>query len=207
MLDATLADIAGRKDRPRLLLHSCCAPCSSYCLEYLSEYFEIEDFYYNPNISPGEEYRYRVSELDRLIGEMDLKNPVTLIEGRYDPQDFFEAVKGYEDEPERGARCEICFKLRLEEAARMAADRGADYFTTTLSISPLKDAELLNRIGGEMAEKYGVPYLYSDFKKKGGYLRSIELSKEYNLYRQNYCGCIFSKREAERREEIKKGQN
>ena len=207
MLDATLADIAGRKDRPRLLLHSCCAPCSSYCLEYLSEYFEIEDFYYNPNISPGEEYRYRVSELDRLIGEMDLKNPVTLIEGRYDPQDFFEAVKGYEDEPERGARCGICFKLRLEEAARMAADRGADYFTTTLSISPLKDAELLNRIGGEMAEKYGVPYLYSDFKKKGGYLRSIELSKEYNLYRQNYCGCIFSKREAERREEIKKGQN
>ena len=207
MLDATLADIAGRQDRPRLLLHSCCAPCSSYCLEYLSEYFEIEDFYYNPNISPEEEYRYRVSELDRLIGEMDLKNPVTLIEGRYDPQDFFEAVKGYEDEPERGARCGICFKLRLEEAARMAAERKADYFTTTLSISPLKDAELLNRIGGEMAEKYGVPYLYSDFKKKGGYLRSIELSREYDLYRQNYCGCIFSKREAERREEIKKGQN
>ncbi|SFA69631.1 hypothetical protein SAMN05216249_10179 [Acetitomaculum ruminis DSM 5522] len=179
---------------PSLLLHSCCAPCSSYCLEYLNPYFKIKDFFYNPNISPKEEYEKRVRELKRLTNEMPLKNPVEIIEGKYDPDSFFTMAKGMENLPEKGARCYKCYELRLRESAKMAARLKTDYFTTTLSISPHKNAKWLNEIGEELAKQYGVKYLPSDFKKKNGYKRSIELSKEYNLYRQDYCGCIFSKK-------------
>lgn len=178
---------------PSVLLHVCCAPCSSYCLEYLSEYFKITVFYYNPNISLSQEYDYRLSEEKRYISLRDFKNPVNIIEGDYEPKDFFAAVKGLESEPEGGKRCAECFKLRLEATAKKAKELGFDYFTTTLTISPLKNAALLNEIGFEMAEKYGVNWLPSDFKKREGYKRSIELSREYDLYRQNYCGCIYSK--------------
>lgn len=178
---------------PTLLLHACCAPCSSYCLEYLSEYFNIILFYFNPNISLKEEYEYRLDEEKRLISLMELKNPVTITDSIYNPQDFFTAVKGFENEPEGGKRCAECFKLRLKATAQKAKELKADYFSTTLTISPLKNAELLNSIGAEYAKEYGVDWLYSDFKKKEGYKRSIVLSKQYNLYRQDYCGCIFSK--------------
>ena len=183
---------------PSLLLHACCAPCSSYCLEYLSRYFNITVFYFNPNISLKEEYKYRLNEEKRLISLMDFVNPVRIIEGEYKPKNFYDAVKGLEDEPEGGKRCVKCFKLRLEASAQKAKELGADYFTTTLTISPLKNAGLLNNIGAQYAEKYGVNWLYSDFKKKEGYKRSIALSREYSLYRQNYCGCIFSKNAAQK---------
>ena len=182
----------------RLLLHSCCAPCSSYCLEYLRQYFSITVFYYNPNLSVLEEYRHRLAEQERLIGVLNGQEEGNLIsfrEGNYDPDVFFAAVKGLEDCPEGGERCAVCYELRLREAARLAKEGGFDFFTTTLSISPLKDAQKLNEIGGRLAEEYGVPYLYSDFKKKGGYQRSLELSCRYGLYRQNYCGCVFSLRD------------
>ncbi|MCR5054052.1 MAG: epoxyqueuosine reductase QueH [Lachnospiraceae bacterium] len=191
-LDEILKRLEGT---PKLLIHSCCAPCSSYVLEYLSEYFSITDLFYNPNIDKKAEYDKRLQELERLISNMPFKNPVTLMPGRYETIEFYDAVKGFEKEPERGKRCEICFRLRLTEAAKAARETGADYFTTTLSISPLKDAELLNTIGEELAAEYGVKYLPSDFKKRNGYKRSIELSKEYDLYRQDYCGCIFSYKE------------
>ena len=191
-LDKFISKIQGNYI-PRLLLHSCCAPCSSYCMEYLSEYFDITVFYYNPNIEPQDEYLLRVREQQRLIKEMPLKRPVEFFEGRYDPENFHELVRGYELEPERGKRCDICFRLRLGEAARVAKENGFEYFTTTLSISPLKSAEKLNTIGEELAEKYGIKYLNSDFKKKGGYQRSVELSGQYDLYRQDYCGCVYSK--------------
>lgn len=178
---------------PKLLLHACCAPCSSYCLEYLSQYFEISVLYYNPNISIKEEYEYRLSEEKRLISSMDFKNDVRIIDCDYNTKDFFNAVKGLENEPEGGRRCEECFKLRLEATAAEAKRLGIEYFGTTLTISPLKNAELINEIGEQLGEKYGVKWLYSDFKKKEGYKRSIILSKKYDLYRQNYCGCIFSK--------------
>lgn len=180
---------------PRLLLHVCCAPCSSYCLEYLSNYFDITVYYYNPNISKKEEYEYRLSEEKRFISIKEFKYPVKLTESEYRPEDFFAAVKGLEKEPEGGARCKECFRLRLEASAKKAKEQGFDYFTTTLTISPLKNAALLNEIGAEMGERYGVKWLYSDFKKKEGYKRSIELSKEFDLYRQNYCGCVFSRAE------------
>lgn len=182
---------------PTLLLHACCAPCSSYCLEYLSQYFSITVLFYNPNISPETEYNKRVDEIRRLIDELPVKNKVSLIEGRYLPTEFYNSVKGLEDEPEGGKRCHVCYELRLREAAITAKELGFDYFTTTLSISPLKDAEKLNEIGKRLSDEYGVAYLYSDFKKKNGYKRSIELSREYNLYRQNFCGCVFSRREAD----------
>ncbi len=178
---------------PRLLLHVCCAPCSSYCLEYLSNYFDITVYYYNPNISKKEEYEYRLSEEKRFISLKEFKYPVKLTESDYRPEDFFAAVKGLEKEPEGGLRCKECFKLRLEASAQKAKEQGFDYFTTTLTISPLKNAALLNEIGAGMGEKYGVSWLYSDFKKKEGYKRSIELSREFDLYRQNYCGCVFSR--------------
>ena len=181
---------------PSLLLHACCAPCSSYCLEYLSRYFNITVFYFNPNISLKEEYEYRLNEEKRLISLMDFVNPVRIIEGEYKPKNFYDAVKGLEDEPEGGKRCVECFRLRLEASAQKAKELGADYFT--LTISPLKNAGLLNNIGAQYAEKYGVNWLYSDFKKKEGYKRSIALSREYSLYRQNYCGCIFSKNAAQK---------
>lgn len=180
---------------PTLLLHACCAPCSSYVLEYLSQYFRIYILYYNPNISPSSEYEYRLNEEKRLISEMNFINPVEIVECTYNPDEFFAKVKGLEKEPEGGARCEVCFELRLRESARFCKDSGCDYFATTLTISPLKNAPLINEIGEKIAEEYGVKYLPSDFKKKNGYKRSIELSKEYNLYRQNYCGCIFSKQQ------------
>lgn len=186
--------IATFTETPRLLLHACCAPCSSYCLEYLSRYFTITVLYYNPNISPCEEFEKRTEEVRRLIDELPTENPVTLVVDDYDPNEFFDAVKGLEDCKEGGERCFVCYRLRLERAARYAAEHGFDYFCSTLSISPLKNAQKLNEIGEELSEIYKVPTLPNDFKKKGGYLRSIELSREYNLYRQNYCGCVFSKR-------------
>lgn len=184
---------------PTLFLHSCCAPCSSYVLEYLSGFFRITVFFYNPNIYPPEEYEDRVCEVERLIRELPAVYPIRLLKGSYDPASFYEAVKGHEQDPEGGERCALCFRQRLHEAAKMAAEGGYDYFTTTLSISPLKDAQLLNDIGEAAGAACGVRYLNSDFKKKNGYKRSTELSREYNLYRQNYCGCVFSKREAAER--------
>lgn len=189
---------------PHLLLHACCAPCSSHCLEYLSKYFRITVFYYNPNISPKEEYTLRIEEIKRFVQEFKSENEITLIEGKYEPERFFQVVKGLEQEPEGGKRCEQCFKLRLSEAAKLAKELNADYYTTTLSISPLKNAELLNKIGKEEGDAIGITHLPSDFKKKGGYARSIELSKEYNLYRQNFCGCVYSLQEAKAREAKRK---
>ena len=192
-LDALITGFEKENKVPRLFLHSCCAPCSSYVLEYLSKYFEITVFFYNPNISPKEEYEKRVEEIRRMIGEMNFIHPVKLVEGTYDPQIFFRMAKGLEQVPEGGERCFRCYRLRMEEAAKLAKEGGYDYFTTTLSISPLKNAPKINEIGEELAEIYGVAHLPSDFKKKNGYKRSIELSHEYDLYRQNYCGCVYSR--------------
>lgn len=178
---------------PTLFLHSCCAPCSSYVLEYLSQYFSITVFFYNPNIFPQDEYAKRVQEIRRLIGEMEFIHPVKLIEGKYDPQEFFTMAKGLEQIPEGGERCFKCYRLRMEEAARLAKEGSYDYFTTTLSISPLKNAAKINEIGEDLEKQYQVTHLPSDFKKKNGYKRSIELSHEHNLYRQNYCGCVYSR--------------
>ncbi|MDO4622143.1 MAG: epoxyqueuosine reductase QueH [Eubacteriales bacterium] len=185
---------------PHLLLHSCCAPCSSYVLEYLTAHFRITDYFYNPNIAPENEYRKRVEELQRLIDSLPLENPVVMDEGKYDPERFYAMAKGLEEVPEGGERCFRCYELRLREAAEEAVRVGADYFTTSLSISPLKNAAKLNEIGLALEKEYGVRYLVSDFKKKNGYKRSIELSREYDLYRQNYCGCVFSRKEAEKRD-------
>jgi hypothetical protein len=185
---------------PTLFLHACCAPCSSYCLEYLAQYFKITVFYYNPNISPKEEYEKRVEELEHLIGRQEelLKNakksyPIRFLEGKYDPERFYEMAKGMEDLPEGGERCFACYELRLREAAETAAGK-YDFFTTTLSISPHKNAQKLNEIGERIGKEYGIAHLPADFKKKNGYRRSCELSEEFGLYRQNYCGCVFSKR-------------
>ncbi len=201
ILDKTIKDNTAKGITPSLLLHSCCAPCSSYVLEYLTKYFDITIFYYNPNISPESEYRHRVSEQKRLISEMCPQ--VKFLEGRYDPERFYEIAKGLENEPERGKRCLKCYRLRLEESAVKASAYNFDYFTTTLSISPQKDSAILNLIGAEVSEQFGIPYLYSDFKKRGGYQRSIELSAEYELYRQNFCGCVFSKAQAQKQEQEK----
>lgn len=191
-LDELINNLSGT---PRLLLHCCCAPCSSYVLEYLSRFFEITCLFYNPNISPAEEYKKRAEELRRLISEQPHKNPVSIIVEKYNPQDFFAAVKGYEHIKEGGERCFRCYRLRLEMAAKYAKEYNFDYFCSTLSISPLKNAWKLNDIGEELSEIYKISHLPNDFKKKGGYKRSIELSAEYDLYRQNYCGCVFSKNE------------
>lgn len=192
-----------KETTPTLLLHSCCAPCSSYCLEYLSKYFKITVFYYNPNIYPESEYENRVAEQKRLISSLKVKNEISFIEGKYDSRDFYSAVKGLENEKEGGFRCFKCYKLRLEESAKIAKEGNFDYYTTTLSISPLKNAEKLNEISKEVGNIYGVKALPADFKKKGGYQRSIELSKEYSLYRQDYCGCVFSLRERREKENSK----
>lgn len=195
---------------PRLFLHSCCAPCSSYCLEYLCTYFSITVFYYNPNISQEEEYRHRVEEQKRLIAaynEAGKGYPIQIVEGDYEPGRFFEIAKGYEACPEGGERCFRCFDLRLRETARLAREGQYDYFATTLTISPLKNAAKINEIGYALAQEYQVPWLPSDFKKKNGYKRSIELSAEYDLYRQDFCGCAYSKAERDvrlRREEATK---
>ena len=197
-LDGTIEKLVEAGQAPRLLLHSCCAPCSSYVLEYLSEYFSVTVFYYNPNIFPAEEYEMRVKEQEALILRLPAKHRISFLEGPYEQERFYEMAKGLELEPEGGERCFRCYHLRLLEAAQMARAGAFDYFTTTLSISPLKDAEKLNEIGEKLAREYGVAYLNSDFKKRDGYKRSIELSKEYGLYRQDYCGCVYSLRERER---------
>ncbi|MCR4740682.1 MAG: epoxyqueuosine reductase QueH [Lachnospiraceae bacterium] len=192
-------DLAKGGKKPSLLLHSCCAPCSSYCLLYLLKYFDITDLYYNPNITDEDEYRHRRDELKRLtdeynrefLGEDALK--IMFIEGDHEPELFLEMAKGLEKEKEGGKRCYKCYELRLRKAAEYAKNGGFDYFTTTLSISPLKNADWINEIGERVGEEYGVKHLPSDFKKKDGYLTSIRLSKEYGLYRQDYCGCEFSK--------------
>ena len=192
---------------PSLLLHSCCAPCSSYCLEYLSRYFKITVLYYNPNLYPAEEYDRRVSEQRRLIAVLPSENEISLVEMRGEPEEFYLAVKGLEHIREGGERCFACFRLRLERAAEYAEKNGFDYFTTTLTISPLKNAAKLNEIGEEVAERFNVRHLPSDFKKKNGYKRSVELSKTYELYRQDYCGCVFSKREREQAEKERNSKN
>ena len=205
-LENTISKIIAAKERKSLLLHACCAPCSSYVLEYLSQYFDITLFFFNPNISPEEEYRFREEELSRLIGEMPLPSSVKLMSGRYDPEEFYSMAKGKEELDEGGARCFDCYKLRLRESARIAKENGFDFFCTTLSISPYKNAEWLNSIGKELADEYGVEYLFSDFKKKSGYKRSCELSDIYSLYRQDYCGCEFSQRSAQKRKEAQSAE-
>ena len=182
-------------------MHACCAPCSSYVLEYLSAYFLITVFYYNPNIYPDEEYNKRVAEQKAFIERFPAKHPISFVEGDFDKERFYEVTKGLEKEPEGGKRCQQCFRLRLEETAKLAKEMQMDYFTTTLSISPMKNAQMLNEIGGALAKDYGISYLYSDFKKREGYKRSVELSKEYGMYRQDYCGCVFSYRSRQQEKE------
>ncbi len=206
-LEKILAHLQPQGARPRLLLHCCCAPCSSYVLEYLSRYFSITADFYNPNIAPREEHDHRAAELRRLIGEMPLSSPVLFEAGPYEPQLFAEIARGLEDCPEGGERCYRCYRLRLEQAARRAGEGGFDWFTTTLTISPLKNAARLNEIGAELAERYGVRFLPSDFKKREGYKRSIELSRKYGLYRQDYCGCAFSRAAREKELAARSGEN
>jgi predicted adenine nucleotide alpha hydrolase (AANH) superfamily ATPase len=206
-LDNLIQQLLKNEKRPKLLIHSCCAPCSSYVLEYLSEFFDITIYYYNPNIFPEEEYDKRVEEQQRLIKAMPLKSKVQFIQGNYQPAEYYEHVKGLEKEPEGGKRCFACYELRLREAAKLAAAGGFDYYTTTLSISPYKNAEKLYEIGEKLGKEYGVAYLPSDFKKKNGYKRSIELSKEYGLYRQDYCGCVFSLQSRQNRTEYPENSN
>lgn len=194
-LEKLLKKLEAEGTVPSLLIHSCCAPCSSYVLEYLSQYFRITVLYYNPNIYPESEYTKRILEQQKLIRDMYFKYPVAFLAGKYEKEKFYEMARGMEELKEGGARCMKCYELRLTEAARQAAAGGFDYFTTTLSISPIKNAQKLNEIGVRVGREYGVEYLMSDFKKKNGYKRSIELSKEFGLYRQDYCGCEFSMRE------------
>ena len=182
--------------KKKLLLHACCAPCSSAVLERIAKYFDITILYYNPNITDSEEYEKRLQELEKFVSEINLDN-IKVMPGRYEPEEFFEMSKGLEQEKERGKRCYQCYKLRLEETVKIAEQQNFDFFTTTLSISPYKNSKWLNEIGTDLEKKYQSTYLYADFKKKNGYKRSIELSKQYNLYRQDYCGCIYSKKEKE----------
>lgn len=197
-MEREIQRLSDRGERPVLVLHSCCAPCSSAVLERLHEAFQLVVYYYNPNISPEGEFRHRSDEQRRLVSQMFLREDVQVVEGEYDPERFYALVKGYEDAPEGGERCTICFEMRLRKTAEYARSIGAEYFTTTLSISPLKDAQRLNSIGEELAKEYGLNYLHSDFKKKDGYRRSIQLSAQYDLYRQDFCGCVYSKMERER---------
>lgn len=191
MLDETISALESSGERPSLLLHACCAPCSSHTLTVLTRNFDITLYFYNPNIAPEEEYDFRCRELKRLVKEMGLD--IKIIEEKYNPKPFYELAKGLEDLPERGLRCQKCISLRLRTAAEKACELDCDYFTTTLTISPHKDCAFINQCGGEIAENCGVRYLYSDFKKHEGYKHSIELSRQYDLYRQNYCGCVYSK--------------
>ena len=203
-LDKLLEGLKGQGVK-RLFLHSCCAPCSSYVLEYLSPFFQITVFYYNPNITASTEYFKRVEEQKRLIELLNKKEghfPITIVEGDYHPKIFLDLAAGLEDCPEGGERCFACYRLRLEETAKRAVESGADYFATTLTISPLKNAEKLNELGEKLAGTYGVAWLPSDFKKKDGYKRSIALSAEYDLYRQDYCGCAFSKAQREQEKNL-----
>ncbi len=193
ILDDTLEKIKSRKVVPSLLLHSCCAPCSSYVIEYLSQHFYITVFYYNPNIDEREEYKKRALEQQRLILSMQTKYPVCFTEGPYDVENYLKIASPLKEEKEGGARCVLCYDLRLRNTAHYAKEHNFEYFTTTLTISPLKNAQIINEIGEKLQKEYGVPYLFSDFKKKEGYKRSLLLSKAYNLYRQDYCGCSYSK--------------
>ncbi len=198
-LDEKLEEITRSNQTPTLLLHVCCAPCSSYVLEYLSKFFKITLFFYNSNIAPKEEFDKRVDELRRFVQQFPLQNPVEICVGEYCPEEFLEMAKGLEQEPEGGSRCYRCYEQRLRKTAQLCREGAYDYFTTTLSISPYKRADWLNEIGERLADEYGLTYLVSDFKKKNGYRRSIELSREYQLYRQDYCGCVYSKAERDRR--------
>lgn len=191
--DKIIAEITSENEIPTLLLHSCCAPCSSYVILYLSQYFKITVFFYNPNIMPDFEYKRRLEEQKRLLKMVTTKNPIDFIEGEYEPNVFLTEIKGLENEPEGSDRCFRCYRMRLEQTAKYAKEYNYDYFTTTLTVSPYKKADKINEIGKYLSEKYNVKYLFSDFKKRNGYKQSIELSKQYNLYRQDYCGCAFSK--------------
>lgn len=197
--------MSSTKEGSTLLLHACCAPCSSACLERLSNFFKITIIYYNPNITEEKEYLKRLEELKKFIQKIKVKYPINIIDTRYDPKEFFEISKGLEKEKERGKRCYKCYELRLKETAKVAKENNFDFFATTLTLSPYKKTDWLNEIGENLSNKYQTSYLYSDFKKKNGYKRSIELSKEYNLYRQDYCGCIYSKleREEEKNKQIR----
>lgn len=185
--DTVIAALDGR--RPTLLLHSCCGPCSSYVLEYLTQYFDVTILFYGPNIQPREEYELRLAHQRTVLEHI----PAKILECDYDGESFERAVKGLEQEPEGGARCTVCFALRIDETARLAAAHGFEYFCTTLSVSPHKDAQRINELGEAAAQRFGVKWLPSDFKKRGGYQRSIVLSKEFGLYRQDYCGCEYSR--------------
>ena len=198
-MNAVIARHTAAGEVPTLLLHSCCGPCSSATLEQLTAHFRVTVFYFNPNIHPEAEYRHRKAEQERYLREISSAQEVGFRAGGYDPARFFAAVQGLEEEPEGGQRCRVCFALRLRETGELAAREGFDYFTTTLSVSPHKDAQALNEIGKRISEEVGVPYLYSDFKKRNGYLRSIRLAEEHHLYRQDYCGCVFSLRERDAR--------
>ena len=198
-MERELARIEASGRRPRLLLHACCAPCGSYVLEALNRAFDIDIYYYNPNIAPRAEFDRRAAEIERLAAQLPHANDLRVIVGDYDNEAFTQMCRGHEDDSEGGARCALCFRMRLEAAAKLAARLGDDYFTTSLTISPLKDARLLNAIGVEMGRGAGVQWLFSDFKKKNGYKRSCELSREYGLYRQDYCGCVYSRRERDAR--------
>lgn len=189
-----LKELESLTSKKRILLHSCCAPCSSWVITYLTKYFDITILYYNPNISPNEEYDKRKKEQIRLIKEIDKIGTIDIIDCDYENNIYEEKIKGYEECPERGERCTICFNLRLEKTAKIAKENNFDYFCSTLTVSPYKNAKLINEIGKELGDKYNIKWLYSDFKKENGYKNSIELSKKYNLYRQDYCGCIYSKR-------------
>lgn len=194
-LEETIENVRAQDKKPTLLLHACCGPCSSYVLEYLSNVFEITVLFYNPNIQSEEEYLKRAHELERLIDECEFSDDIKLKVLDYDDSEFYETVKGLEDCPEGGERCFKCYELRLREAAKVAKDSKYDYFTTTLSISPLKNADKLNEIGAKLSDEFEIDYLFSDFKKNNGYQRSIELSKQFDLYRQNFCGCVYSLRD------------
>lgn len=205
ILEKILENIKKSNLRPKLLMHACCGPCSSYCLEYLSKYFDITILYYNPNIYPNEEYNRRFNELKIFLKQFPSACKIEIMEIDYAPDEYYQAIKGLEHLDERSIRCYECYKLRMDKCAKIAKDNNFDYFTTTLSISPYKDAKWINEIGEELEKKYNIKYLYADFKKKNGYKRSIELSKEYNMYRQDYCGCVYSKVEHE--EKIKESQS
>lgn len=206
VMEKQLEEIEKNKIKPKLLLHSCCAPCSSAILEFLQEYFEITVYFFNPNITFQEEYMKRLEEQKEYHKKRGYQ--INVIEGRYNSEiDFFQSIKGLENEKEGGKRCHQCYRIRLEETAKKAKEDGYEYFTTVLSISPMKNAQWINEIGEEFEKEYRVKFLNGDFKKKSRYLRSIEISKEYELYRQDYCGCIFSKLEREKNEKEKRENN
>lgn len=202
-LEEILKEESKNNRAPKLLLHSCCAPCSTYVLEYLTQYFDIDVLYYNPNIHPTEEFYKREKEQERFINLVNKVNEINLIKTDYNPKEYFSVVKGHELDKEGGPRCSICFELRLGMAAQYAKKHGYDYFTTTLSISPHKDAQIINQIGENLEDKYDVKYLYADFKKKNGFKRSLELCEKFDIYRQNYCGCVFSLKETRDRQKQK----